>query len=248
VVERHDQPPLATFFAEAELAAARTIVLSDDATHHARVKRLVVGDIVALTNGLGTRARASISVMRKGALECEIDQVEELPPPPLLHVRAPIADRDRMLWLAEKATELGITSWQGVRFRRSMSVSPRGEGTAFVTKVRLRTIAALEQSGAAWLPTVLPDVDLDALDPVDGDAAFVLDAAGPPLLGVFGEMRGRAPTILIGPEGGIEPNELAELEVRGWRRARLASSTLRFETAGVAAIGVIRAAQLLNQE
>lgn len=247
-MERHDQPPVATFFAEAELAAARTIVLGDDAAHHARVKRLVVGDTIALTNGLGTKAQASISAMRKGALECEVDQVEVLPPPPPLHVRAPIADRDRMLWLAEKATELGITSWQGVRFRRSMSVSPRGEGTAFGAKLGARMIAALEQSGAAWLPAMLPDIDLSALDPVDAAAAFVLDAAGPPLLGAFGEMRGRAPTILIGPEGGVEPNEMAELEVRGWRRARLASSTLRFETAGVAAIAVIRAAQLLTEE
>ena len=247
-MERHDQPPVATFFAETELAAARTVVLGDDAAHHARVKRLAVGDVIALTNGLGATARASISANRKGALDCHVEQVRATPPPPPLHVRAPIADRDRMLWLAEKATELGVTSWQGVRFRRSMSVSPRGEGTAFGAKLGARMIAALEQSGAAWLPAVLPDVDVDALAPVDASAAFVLDASGAPLLGLIGEARGRAPSILVGPEGGIEANEMAELEARGWRRARLASTTLRFETAGIAAIAVIRAAQLLTKE
>jgi 16S rRNA U1498 N3-methylase RsmE len=41
---------------------------------------------------------------------------------------------------------------------------------------------------------------------------------------------------------------MTELEARGWRRARLASTTLRFETAGVAAIAVIRAAQLLTED
>ena len=247
-MERHDQPPVATFFAKTELAAARTVVLGDDAAHHARVKRLAVGDVIALTNGLGTRARASISAIRKGALECDVERADATPPPAPLHVRAPIADRDRMLWLAEKATELGVTSWQGVRFRRSMSVSPRGEGTAFGAKLCARMIAALEQSGGAWLPAVLPDVDVDALDPIDASAAVVLDASGALLLRSIGEARGRAPTILIGPEGGIEANEMTELEARGWRRARLASTTLRFETAGVAAIAVIRAAQLLTED
>ena len=247
-MERHDQPPLATFFSETELGEGRSVNLADDAAHHARVKRLAVGDIIALTNGLGARARASISALRRNALECWVEQVDVQPPPPPLHLRAPIADRDRMLWLAEKATELGITTWQCVRFRRSMSVSPRGEGTAFGGKVRLRMIAALEQSGAVWLPAVLPDVDLDELAPVDASAAFVLDSAGTPLLGVVGEALRAEPTILIGPEGGIEASEMSRLEASGWRRARLASATLRFETAGVAAIAVIRAAQLLKQD
>lgn len=247
-MERRDQPPVATFFSETGLGDARSVSLGDDAAHHARVKRLAVGDIVALTNGLGARARASISAIRKGALECDVEQVEMRPSPPPLHVRVPIADRDRMLWLAEKATELGITTWQGVRFRRSMSVSPRGEGTAFGAKVRARMIAALEQSGAAWLPAVLPDIDLDDVAPADVSAAFVLDVAGAPLLGQLGTCRGRAPTMLLGPEGGIERGEMAKLETSGWHRACLASSTLRFETAGVAAIAVIRAAQLLNQD
>jgi 16S rRNA (uracil1498-N3)-methyltransferase len=53
---------------------------------------------------------------------------------------------------------------------------------------------------------------------------------------------------LLGPEGGIEADELAFLEANGWRPARLASTTLRFETAGIAAIAVIRAAQLISED
>jgi 16S rRNA (uracil1498-N3)-methyltransferase len=247
-VEHDDQPPVATFFADRALVDGQTVDLGEGAAHHARVKRLSVGDVISLTDGTGVLATASIVALRKNDVECRVERTRTAPPPPPLHVRAPIGDRDRMLWLAEKATEFGVTTWQGVRFRRSMSVSPRGEGAAFVAKLRLRMIAALEQSGGAWLPAMLPDVDLDAITTAPGARSIVLDPSGRPLLRVLDRSDDGEPTVLFGPEGGIEPAELAMLEANGWRRARLGSTILRFETAGLAAIGVIRAAQLLNED
>jgi 16S rRNA (uracil1498-N3)-methyltransferase len=212
------------------------------------VKRLSVGDVVALTNGLGALARGTVSTLEKNLVACHVEHVDMQRSPAPLHVRVPIADRDRMLWLAEKATEIGITTWQAVRFHRSTSVSPRGEGSAFAVKLRLRMIAALEQSGGAWLPVVLPDVEPGAVDAPDASASILLDAAGVPLLRVLDRLADRQPTVLFGPEGGIEAAELAQLEAKGWQRGRLASTTLRFETAGVAAIAVIRAAQLITED
>jgi len=246
-VERDDRPPLATFYADRPLPEAGEIELGEDSAHHARVKRLAVGDVVALTNGIGARAHSSISALRKNVVVSHVERVDMQPPPPPLHVRAPIADRDRMLWLAEKATEFGITTWQSVRFHRSSSVSPRGEGSAFVAKLRLRMIAALEQSGGSWLPIILPDTDPSHVNAPDASTSIVLDATGRPLLSVIDGLAGRDPTLLFGPEGGIEPTEFAVLESQGWRRACLASTTLRFETAGLAAIAIIRAAQLVTE-
>jgi RsmE family RNA methyltransferase len=51
--------------------------------------------------------------------------------------------------------------------------------------------------------------------------------------------------IAFGPEGGLEPSELAEFRERGWRPTVLASTTLRFETAGVAAVAILRAAAVV---
>jgi 16S rRNA (uracil1498-N3)-methyltransferase len=153
-----------------------------------------------------------------------------------------------MLWLAEKATEFGVTTWQSVRFRRSMSVSPRGEGEPFAAKLRSRMISALEQSGGAWLPVMLPDAEPNAIATQNGSAPIILDATGRPLLSVLHRVANSEPTVLLGPEGGVEADELTLLEANGWRRARLASTTLRFETAGVAAIAVIRAAQLISED
>ena len=249
-MERHDQPtvaPLATFFVDGEVRTGGRVELDASAAHHARVKRLAVGDVIAVTDGAGIRATASIAELRKSSMECDVNQTEIQPRPPALHIRVPVADRDRMLWLAEKATEFGITTWQSVRFRRSMSVSPRGEGSAFAAKLRLRMIAALEQSGGAWLPHLLSDADVRHIAPSKASRSFVLDAGGPPLLGVFDAVTDREPTILFGPEGGIEPDEMAFLQGGGWHRARLASTTLRFETAGIGAIAAVRAAQLLTE-
>jgi 16S rRNA (uracil1498-N3)-methyltransferase len=78
-------------------------------------------------------------------------------------------------------------------------------------------------------------------------AQIILDATGGPLLSVLGRLD-KEPVVLLGPEGGIEADELAFLEAKGWRPARLASTTLRFETAGLAAIAVIRAAQLISED
>jgi 16S rRNA (uracil1498-N3)-methyltransferase len=246
LVEHDDLAPVATFFADRALRDGETVDLGEGAAHHARVKRLAAGEVVFLTDGAGVRATASIVSLDKSKIACRIERTTTEARPPALHLRAPMGDRDRMLWLGEKATELGVTTWQGVRFRRSMSVSPRGEGSAFATKLRSRMIAALEQSGGAWLPSQLPDVDVEAVAASSDTRPIVLDQRGRQFLAVLDRAHGGA-TVLLGPEGGIEPSELAILEANGWQRARLASTTLRFETAGVAAIAVIRAAQLLNE-
>jgi 16S rRNA (uracil1498-N3)-methyltransferase len=150
-----------------------------------------------------------------------------------------VADRERMLWLAEKATELGVASWRPVLWRRSRSVGPRGEGAGFQAKVRARMISALVQSEGAWLPEIHPDAPLDrALRALPGGARLVLDVDGEPM----DEIAPGAPVVLaVGPEGGMEPREIEDLEAAGFRRARLPGNILRFETAAIVGVALARA-------
>jgi 16S rRNA (uracil1498-N3)-methyltransferase len=240
LVERDDRASVSTFYVDADLTA-NVVTLGEDVAHHARVKRLGAGDRVQLTNGRGAVADAAIASLSKNAMNVSLECVRAVPPPFAIHLRAPIADRDRMLFLAEKATELGITSWQSVRFKRSMSVSPRGEGPGFAAKLRARMIAALEQSGGAWLPTLLDETSVSSVQGSTDEIPIVLDAWGESLASVTSETRAGGVVILVGPEGGIEAEELRKLSDAGWRRVRLAPNTLRFETAGIAAIAAIRA-------
>ena len=244
-MERDDRPPVGTFFVDSTIVPGEPISLGEPAAHHARVKRLSAGDLVRLTDGAGHLADGSISDIRRTSVVVAVQDVRSAERPPSIHLRAPVADRDRMLWLAEKATELGVTSWQAVRFRRSASVSPRGEGDAFHEKLRARMVSALEQSAGAWLPKMLADTPLDELSIESSQLPIVLDVAGAPLGSLLTSAPLSAePVVLVGPEGGIEPAELSSLIEAGWRSATLAGTMLRFETAGVAAIAVVRGAQL----
>jgi 16S rRNA (uracil1498-N3)-methyltransferase len=237
-VERDDRPPVATFFAEGQLSERAAVELPESVAHHARVKRMRIGDSIRLTNGAGMIATATLEWIGKSSCTAAVTSSERVAAQPAIHLRVPVADRDRMLWLAEKATELGVASWQVIRWSRSMSVSPRGEGVGFRAKVRARMIAALEQSGGAWLPALLEDAGPESVDRPADSLPLLLDADGDPIAGIGGP--GDA-TVLFGPEGGLEATERAALQAEGWRAARLGPTTLRFETAGIAAVACLRA-------
>jgi 16S rRNA (uracil1498-N3)-methyltransferase len=248
-VERGDRAalapaPVATFLAPDLAAVARSgdVTLGEAVAHHARVKRLEEGDVLRLTDGAGCRALATIARIGKKSLEARVmdGSVEQVAPLPPVTLLVPVADRERMLWLAEKCAELALTRWSPVVFQRSRSVSPRGEGSAFGDKVRARMVSALEQSGGAWLPNVSEERTVEqVLDDQKLPAnRILLDAAGevltPSLL--------TAPmAIALGPEGGLEPSERERFVAAGWRPVRLAPTILRFETAGVAALSLARA-------
>ncbi len=237
---------VATFFCEERLEAGRTAGLGESEAHHARVRRLEVGDPVRLVDGAGTVASGSLARLTKTGATIDVQSVSHSAPLPPVHLLAPVADRDRMLWLAEKATELGLTSWRAVMWRRSRGVSPRGEGEAFRTRVRARMISALTQSSGAWLPAILPDVPGDDVVEAAGPGMHcLLDVAGEPML----SLPVSAPlSIAMGPEGGLDDDERERLALAGWMPVSIGVTTLRFETAGTAALAIARAAFAANGE
>jgi len=236
-------PIKGAFFAEPPFAVGAQIPLSEEAVHHIRVVRLNVGDAVTLRDGAGHIANGTLIRVTKSQAVVEVASVDLVEPAAPIHLLVPVADRDRTLWLAEKAAELNVASWRPVLWHRSKSVSPRGEGQIFRGKVRARMISAMLQSRSAWLPDVYPEAPPDrgiAALP-DTAARVVLDASGAPMVG----QTLLSPVILaIGPEGGFELAELDLLEQHGFARCTLGPSVLRFETAAVAAVAVARAIQL----
>ena len=141
-MECTDRTAVATFFASEDLVAGGTVTLSEEAAHHIRVARVAVGECVALRDGAGRAAVGTLVKVSKASALVDVIEISQVPRPAPIHLLAPVADRDRMLWLAEKATELGLTSWRPVTWRRSKSVTPRGEGPTFQAKVRARMTSA----------------------------------------------------------------------------------------------------------
>lgn len=240
-MDRRHRAALATFFADEQLVTGASLTLPGEVARHIHVRRLHEGDALRLTNGRGAIGDATLERLGRNGARVMIGDVVDVPRPPYLGLLVPVADRERMLWLAEKSAELAVTSWQPVFFQRSSSVSPRGEGEKFAEKVRARMIGAIEQSGGAWLPQigqeqVLPEAIVRSAE--TSRARFLLERGGRALV----DERPEAAEVLVGPEGGIEASERALIvSEHGWLPTSLAETTLRFETAGVVAAGILRA-------
>jgi 16S rRNA (uracil1498-N3)-methyltransferase len=243
--------PSATFFADPPFTVGTHTALGEDDVRHLRVLRMSVGDRVGLRDGAGHIASGQLVRLGKTQALVEIDETTTVDPPLPIHLLVPVADRDRMLWLAEKAAEFNITTWRPVLWRRSKSVSPRGEGQTFRTKVRARMISAMLQSKSAWLPEIFPESPPDrALTAVpgsnDGDTTpthavrIALEMSGTPIWHPGTPPLHPPVTLAIGPEGGFEPIELEQLTTSHFTLHTLGPSILRFETAAVAAIAIAR--------
>lgn len=246
MVECTDRAAVATFFAADTLTAGATITLSEEAAHHIRVARVGVGECVALRDGAGKSAFGTLVKISKSSALVDVAETSDLPRPAPIHLLAPVADRERMLWLAEKVTELAVTSWRPVVWRRSKSVSPRGEGPTFQAKVRARMTSALIQSGGGWLPDVFPESTVErAVAAAPLGTRLLLARDGEPMVGV--PMRTPI-TIALGPEGGMEQAERDAFIGAAFLPVKLGDTTLRFETAGVAAVAIAAASLVLSRQ
>jgi 16S rRNA (uracil1498-N3)-methyltransferase len=243
-VVEHDRPPIdAQFVALSAFGLGSEVTLGPEAAHHMNVLRLDFGARIGVVDGAGHAGAGTLVRLGRREAMVAIDQVWTVERPAAVHMIVPVADRDRMLWMAEKCTELGAASWRPVEWRRSVSVVPRGAGQAFQEKVRARMIAALAQSRGAWLPEQFAETSLrDALAAAVPGVRIFLDPSGAPLLQVLAAPLAEPVTIAVGPEGGVEEAERATLAGAGFVRASLGPAILRFETAGVAALGAVQAA------
>jgi len=245
-VECTDSTAVATFFAAEPLVVGGTVTLSDEAAHHIRVARVAVGDCIALRDGAGRAAVGTLVKVSRNSALVDVSETSEIPRPAPIHLLAPVADRERMLWLAEKVVELGVTSWRPVIWRRSKSVSPRGEGPTFQAKVLARMTSALIQSGGGWLPDMFPEATVErAISAAPLGTRLLLTQDGEPIAGVPMHI---PITIALGPEGGMEPAERDLFIGAAFLPVKLGSSTLRFETAGMAAVAIAAASQVTSRQ
>jgi 16S rRNA (uracil1498-N3)-methyltransferase len=237
-VERPDRAQV-TFYSPEAFTSGVPVTLGDDAAQHARVLRIGAGEPVELRDGLGNAARGTLARVAKRSLTVDVADVWQIPDLPPVHLLVPVADRDRMLYLAEKCTELAATSWRPVIWRRSRSVGPAGDGPAFQSRLKGRMIAALTQSRGGWLPEIHPSAPVQRAIAASPDGTrILLDADADPLIGIDVT----APVVIaVGPEGGLDPKERQEMIDGGFRPASLVGATLRFETAGIAGLAIVRA-------
>jgi len=208
--------------------------------------RLRPGDAVTLFDGCGHVARATLLAGETGAARpahrrarqstVRVDVIETVSPPAhALTLIVPGCKGDRLDWLVEKCTELGVTRLLFTEFERSVVHVPNTR----VEKLRRAAIEACKQCRRAWLPSIRVLATLTDAQAAVGAARVLVahpadDAAplGPWLTDHLSTVPELA--VVIGPEGGLSDSEVDLLRSASGQLVRLAEHILRVETAAVA--------------
>lgn len=229
-----------------DVAAARpgaTILLEgDEGRHAAVVRRLRVGESVVLADGEGRGVRGRVAAVGGSSLEVAVDELLEAPAEPLELVAVQgLAKGDRSEIAIEAMTELGvrrIVAWQASRsvVRWDGKVDKglarwRAAAARAAKQSRRLRVPRLEAAGTGSVAELLAGADLPLV---------LHEGAAQPLSEVPVPAAGRV-VVVIGPEGGIAPDELGTFTAVGARPVLVSDAVLRSSTAGVVALAQVRA-------
>lgn len=213
-----------------------------------RVLRAQPGtQLVVLDNAGNERLLEVVTVDRRDTT-ARVVEVRPAPAEPVVAVTLYqcVLKSDKFEWILQKGTELGVTTFVPVVSKRTVA----RPGRALQSKqARWDAIVreAAEQSERGGLPVVAPAVTLtELLTSATGTRLLPWEEAtgSPGLLQMLGKATSpvEAVSILIGPEGGLEADEVEQAKAVGWQVVSLGSRILRAETAALAALAVVTAA------
>jgi 16S rRNA (uracil1498-N3)-methyltransferase len=228
----------------ARLAADRLVLDGPEGRHAATVRRLHVGERVVVADGAGLVCECVVAFAGHDMLELVVQRRYEAPPPaPRFVVVQALPKADRGELAVEVMTEVGVdvvVPWAAAR------CVTRWEGPRGARALQRWRAHAREAAKQARRPRV-PEVTAPAGTPEVGDLltgaslGVVLQAeAGERLAGLRVPASGDV-VVVVGPEGGITPEELATFTGAGAVACRLGPEVLRTSTAGVAALAVLLA-------
>ena len=221
---------------------AETLQLPEQESQHAvRVLRMSEGDELEVVDGCGCRyvCRITLAHSKRCAVEI-VERVEEKPRwgCEIVLAVAPTKNLDRMEWLAEKVTEMGVDRIIPLRCRYSERKELKTERLGKIL------VSAMKQSLKAVLP------QLDEMTPV-------MDVIGMPFAGkkyiaycdsrigrrLFSQefVKNENTLILIGPEGDFSPEEIEAALSAGFVPISFGDSRLRTETAAMYAVATVHA-------
>lgn len=210
--------------------------------HIAKALRMRMGATVALFNGLGGEFLAEIVSIDKKTVQLNVldHNTQEFESPLQLELGIAISRGDRMDWIIQKATELGVTRIAPLITLRS-EVKLKGERAEKKQRHWQQIIiSACEQCGRNQLPQLQTLASLDTWLPgVNAGRKFVLHHRDTSATKT--DQRPASAAILIGPEGGLDENEIRTAGQHGFEALTLGPRILRTETAPLAAIAILQA-------
>jgi 16S rRNA (uracil1498-N3)-methyltransferase len=236
------------FFADVPMAAGAALSLPEGTARHVQVLRMQPGQAITLFNGQGGEWGATITRMGRSDVDVTLDahRPDEREAGRTVQLALGMPANERMDWLVEKATELGVASLQPLHTSRSV-LRLAGERAEKKQKHwQSVAVAACEQCGGNRVPPVAPVQDLaawlKALPPADPRTPALrcllsLAPGSVPLVSALADLPSIAPVcFLSGPEGGLSPAEETLALAHGFVPVTLGPRVLRAETAALAAL------------
>jgi 16S rRNA (uracil1498-N3)-methyltransferase len=236
---------LTRVYVEGGLSIGQLLSLEGNAANHiARVLRLRVGDALTLFDGRGGEYAAHVKEMRKDTVLVNISEHRPLEreSPCELTLAQGISRGERMDWVVQKATELGVARIQPLFTERSVVHLDEKQAVRKVQHWRSIAIAACEQSGRNRVPDIAAPVGLhDFLQAGAGGAGMglLLSPGATARIADIATLESGA-TVLIGPEGGLSDIEQEAAVSRGFTLVRMGPRVLRTETAAVCALTLLQ--------
>jgi 16S rRNA (uracil1498-N3)-methyltransferase len=238
------------FFVDSSLEPGDVVALPDEVARHVQVLRLAAGDSLTLFNGRGGQYEADLVEIGRRSAVARIGAFEPLDAEPPYHITLAqgIAGGDKMDWLIEKAVELGVARIAPLTTARAVVRLSAERASRRHAHWEGIVRAACEQCGRNRLPEVDPAQDfskwLEALPAPADDTALRL-MLSPRAATAFASLPAAAPNVevvlLIGPEGGLSPEEEDAARERGFAPLSLGPRVLRTETAGMAVLAALAA-------
>ncbi len=230
-------------FVDEPLCAGREILLRPAAAAHlSRVLRLGAGHELMVFDGRGGEYAATIIEARGTALRVRVGEHSPVERESALRITLAqgVSRGERMDWVVQKATELGVAAILPLMTERSVVKLDAVKSRKKHEHWRTIVVGACEQSGRNRLPELLAPRSFGQwLEAASRDGArILLDPTAQPGLRSIDQTT--SVTLLIGPEGGLDPAERARATHAGFVPVRLGPRILRTETAAVAAISALQ--------
>lgn len=215
----------------------------DAANHITRVLRLQTGDPLIVFDGSGGDYGARIEAIRRGAVVVAVQEhsAATRESPLSLTLAQGISRGERMDWVVQKATELGVTRIIPVLTERTVVKLDAQQAERKLVHWRGIAVAACEQSGRDRIPDIAAPVGLhDFLGGMDtGVTRLLLSPTGRQGVNELQPLAGGL-LVLIGPEGGLAGSEQHAAIQAGFVAVRMGPRVLRTETAAVAALTLLQ--------
>ena len=242
------------FYCPTSLTPGDLLDLPASAARHVQVLRLQPGDVITLFNGgpdvpgAGGEFEATVTQMGRshvqvrGGAHTAVERETAL----RVHLAVGMPANERMDWLVEKATELGVASIQPLMTERSVLRLSGERADKKQAHWQSVAVAACEQCGGNRVPGVHVVMTLaqwlKAQTPLDAaQSPRLLLSLRPESLGLRAAVHAAATdiTFLSGPEGGLSLAEEDSALAQGFAPVTLGPRVLRSETAAIAAAAAL---------